>query len=247
MKSPKLASVMLGTTFAVLFTSSCKKNKTIDSPTPAGKACKIASATLTSASSSVTYTLKYDDSDRILSVAYNGSDAYTKHFSYSGKLIFVYTDAAVNSSTDTITLNSEGSISNIKETVPNAVYNYVYTYDANGVLIKSSTQQDNYPPVTLNYMFNNGDLLYTSGSDGSKDTLSYYNDKPAVVGDPDQFQQLSYFGAYYYKNKHLKKSEDSDPYHFTYSYSFDSDGKITSVISNYGTTTDTLSFNYTCP
>lgn len=246
MKTQKLTCEIISVMF-ILFASGCKKDNTTNSPTPPVKACKITSATRKSGSSSVTYTLSYDDSGRVSTVAYNGSDAYTKHFSYDGKKIYVYTEAGVNSSTDTIMLNSAGSITNIKETVPNAVYNSVYTYDANGVLIHSSTQQDSYPPVTLDYTFNNGDLLYLAGSDGSKDTLSFYSDKPVVIGEPEQFHQLSYFGACYYKNKHLQKTLDSDPYHFTFSYNFDSDGKITSVISNYGATADTLSYTYTCP
>ncbi len=245
MKTSKLASIILASAFAAILTPGCKKNKT-DLQKTVGNACKIVSAIRTSASSSVTYTLTYDDSGRISRLNYNGTDAYTKHFSYAGKLIYVNTDAGVNSSTDTIALNNAGFISNIKETVPNAVYNSGYTYDANGILTKSTSQQDSYPAVTLNYTFSNGDLLYTSASDGSKDTSSYYSDKPATIGDPEQFYQFSSFGAYYSKNKHLKKGLDSDPYHFTYSYTFDSDGKITSVISNYGQTSDTLVYKYSC-
>lgn len=247
MRNPKLTYAIMVAIAAAMIASSCKKNKLADSSTSAKKTCKIASATRTSGSSSATYLLSYDDSDRISTVNYNGPDAYTKHFTYNKKMIYVYTDAGVNSSTDTITLNTEGFIASIKESVPNAVYNSVYTFDANGVLVNSSTQQDSYPSTTLNYSFSNGDLLYTSGSDGSKDTLTYYNDRLATIGDPDQFYQFSYFGAYYYKNKHLKKTLDAYPYHFTYAYSFDSDDKIVSVFSNYGATADTLNFTYTCP
>ncbi|MDQ6902230.1 MAG: hypothetical protein M3139_04345, partial [Bacteroidota bacterium] len=65
--------------------------------------------------------------------------------------------------------------------------------------------------------------------------------------DPEQFYKFSSFGAYYSKNTHLKKGLGSDPYHFTYSYTFDSDGKITSVISKYGQASDTMVYKYSCP
>src|SRR5690348_3740978 len=185
MNTTKFASVLAISAFSTFW--SCSKDRISNSSTTPINNCRIATAIRTSGSSSVTYTFGYDDSGRVSRVAYNGSDAYTKHFTYNNKMIYVYTDAGVNSSTDTITLNSRGFIGTIKETVPNSVYNSVYTYDANGVLVSSSTQQNSYPPISVNYTFSNGDLIYSSGSDGSKDTVSYYSDKPAVIGDLNQF------------------------------------------------------------
>ena len=107
-----------------------------------------------------------------------------------------------------------------KETTDTAVYNTTFTYDANGQVVSSTTQQNNLPAVTTNYTFTNGDLTNTSVG-GMKDTTVYSLDKPAVIGNLDDFDQLIYYGATYYTNKHLKQSFFSWPYHYTFTYAYD--------------------------
>ena len=229
----------------IIFFSACKKDKGSSTPTPPVHSCKIATATRLSNSTKVTYTLSYDDSGRISQLVYDGQDAYTKKYSYKGNMIYIDVAAGANSSTDTITLNSFKLISTHKETVPQAVYNISYNYDRSGILISSTSQQDNYPPSTITYNFINGDLTNTT-SEGITDTTTYFSDKTSVIGNLDDFNQLISGGAFYYKNKNLKKSYHYGNMIFNYSYSFDSDGKIISVLSNYGATSDTTNFTYTC-
>jgi hypothetical protein len=176
-------------------------------------------------------------------------DPYTKHLSYKGDSIISYIDAGVNSSTDTIVLNSFGLIGTDRQVISynGAVYNTFYTYDAYGELISSSNGPNT---NTVDYTFTNGDNIYQKyNSQGSIsiDTLSYYNDKPLVPVDFPQYDQYLFYGAYFYRNKHLAKSYQSAPYHGEYTYNFDANGNITNLYSDFGIGKDTLHFTYLCP
>jgi YD repeat-containing protein len=206
--------------------------------------CRIASANYSGGALNFTYTLFYTDDGKISKLVYDGVSAYVKTFTYSGNMIYINLNG-IHSATDTISLNSAGLMVTHKETTDTSVYNTSFAYDANGQVVSSTTLQDNLPPVTTNYVFMNGDL--TNASVGRmKDTTVYSSDKPAVIGNLDDFDQLIYYGASYYTNKHLKQSFSSWPYHYTFTYTYDEDGKITSVVSNDGTAIETFNFNYTC-
>jgi YD repeat-containing protein len=231
--------------FLIPFFFSCsKKESNMPLVTPQKTNCSIASANYTGGALNFTYTITYNDDGKISKLVYDGVSAYVKTFTYSGNMIYINLNG-INSATDTISLNSAGLMVTHKETTDSSVYNTTFTYDANGQVVSSTTQQDNLPPVTTNYTFTNGDLTNTSVG-GMKDTTVYSLDKPAVIGNLDDFDQLIYYGASYYTNKHLKQSFSSWPYHYTFSYSYDQDGKITSVVSNDGTAIEAFTFNYEC-
>jgi YD repeat-containing protein len=211
---------------------------------PVNTDCSISSADYTGGALNFTYTLTYNADGKISKLVYDGLNAYIKTFTYSGNMIYI-SQNGLHNATDTITLNSAGLIDTHKETTDTADYNTTFTYDANGQVVSSTTQQDNLPPVTTNYTFTNGDLTNTSVN-GMRDTTVYSLDKPAVIGNLDDFDQLIYYGASYYTNRHLKQSFSSWPYRFTYAYTFDMNGKITSVIANDGTALESFSFNYEC-
>lgn len=227
-----------------LFLSCSKKESDMPVVVPPKTDCHIASANYSGGALNFTYTLTFNDDGKISKLVYDGLSAYVKTFTYSGNMIYINLNG-VHSATDTISLNSAGLMVTHKETTDTSVYNTTFTYDANGQVVSSTTQQDNLPPVTTSYTFTNGDLTNTSVGD-MKDTTVYSLDKPAVIGNLDDFDQLIYYGTAYYTNKHLKQSFSSWPYYYTFTYTYDGDGKITSVVSNDGTAIETFNFNYEC-
>lgn len=222
----------------IILFSACKKDNTPASPVPS---CKIATVTRLWKSTKMIYTLSYDDSGRISQVVCEGSDAFIKTFTYSGDTIFVNVPEGVHASSAVITLNSFKFISTRKVTFNQSVSDAAYNYDANRQIISITAKQ----AATLTYTITNGDIINTTVK-GISDTSTYFTDKASVPGNLDDFSQLINYGAFYHINKHLKKTYQSGSDKVDYSYSFDSDGKITSVIANYGTDTDTFSFTYTC-
>jgi YD repeat-containing protein len=228
--------------FLILIFFSCsKKESNAPLVIPSKTNCRIASANYSGGALNFTYTLTYNDDGKLSKLVYDGVSAYVKSFTYSGNMIYINLKG-IHSSTDTITLNSAGLMIAHKETTDTSVYNTGFAYDANGQVVSSTTQQDNFSPVTTHYTFTNGDLTNTSVS-GMKDTTVYSLDEPAVIGNLDDFDQLIYYGAAYYTNKHLKQSFSSWPYHYTFTYSYDEDGKITSVVSNDGTAIESCKFS----
>jgi YD repeat-containing protein len=231
--------------FLILLFFSCSKMESNMPPlVPPKTDCRITTASYSGGAFNFTYTLTYNDDGKLSKLVYDGVSAYVKTFTYSGNMIYINING-INSATDTITLNSAGLMVAHKETTDTAVYNTSFTYDANGQLISSTTQQDNLPSATTNYTFTNGDLTNTSVN-GMKDTTVYDLNKTAVIGNLDDFDQLIYYGSSYYTNRHLKQSFSSWPYHYTFAYTYDDEGKILSVVANDGTANESFMFTYDC-
>jgi len=228
------------TCFALLVVS-CSKKET--APVNPKVTCRIATATFTGSSYTFTYTLNYDDSGRLIKLVYDGPSAYTKTFVYSDKMIYTNL-AGINSAKDTIILNDAGRIASITESTTGSVNKTSFAYDANGQVYSSTTQKDNNLPVTISYLFTNSDLTNTI-TGGVKDTTTYSPDS-AVIGNLDDFNQLIYFGSHYFTNKHLKTGYSGTPFYYTYSYTFDAEGKITNINSSDGHSTETYAFTYLC-
>lgn len=226
----------------VIFLSACKKDK---EATPNIPSCKIATATQTDNSTTTTYNLTYDVLGRLAKVDCTGSDPFTKTFTYNGDSIFVNVPEGPHASSAVITLNSFKLISTRKLSFQNSLYDASYNYDSNGQLISLAAIQGTYIFPIINYTNTNGDITNTT-SQGITDTTSFYNDKTSVLGSLDDFGQLINYGAFYNRNKHLMKSYQNGTNRIDYSYTFDSKGNISSVISNYNGTNYTTMFTYTC-
>lgn len=230
--------------FIILLFSCSKKDNNMPPVVQPKTDCRIATAAYSGGVLNFTYTLTYNEDGKLAKLVYDGVSAYVKTFTYSGNMIYINLNG-IDSATDTITLNSAGLIAAHKETTDTAVYNTTFAYDANGQVITSTTQKDNNPPVTTNYTFTNGDLTNT-GVGALKDTTVYSLDKQSVIGNLDDFDQLIYYGSSYYTNKHLKQSFFSWPYHYTFNYTYDVEGKIISIVANDGTANESFSFTYEC-
>jgi hypothetical protein len=229
--------------FLVCFLSCSKKDSQV--PAPPKSNCRISSAYYSGGQLSFTYTLSYNADGKISKLTYDGPSAYTKTFAYSGNSIYINFAGVSISATDTITLNSMGRITTHKETVNDTVYNTSFAYGASGQVTSSTSQFAGQAPITTNYVFTNGDLT-NAGPGNIRDTTTYLLDRPAVIGNLDDFNQLIYYGSSYYTNAHLKKSYSSWPFHYDYTYTYDDEGKITSVVSNDGTVSESFTFTYEC-
>jgi len=221
--------------------SSCKKNNIANTPQVK---CKLVTAT--DNAGHITNTFLYDSSNRLITINHvSDYDPYTKHLYYKGDSIISYIDAGVNSSTDTIVLNSFGLIASNRQVTSGGVQASIYNYDANGILMSSSNGA-----TTVDYTFINGDNVYqryNSSGNLAIDTLSYYTDKPSVPVDYFSYTQFLYNGAYCYVNKHLLKSYQAGPNQGQYTYDFDTNGNVITLYSNFGMGKDTLHFTYACP
>lgn len=226
--------------------AACKKEKTSSVSAPSYNITKV---TRVGKSINLSYTLSYDSSGRIAKIICDGQDAFVKTFSYNGDTIFIKSDLpkVENSYMVTITLNSFNLMStNRKVTNQQSVYNASYNYDGSGHLLSLNAQQNTYTYPVITYTTTNGDVTNTT-SQGVTDTTTYFSDKASIIGNLDDLFQVIDYGAPYYRNKHLKKSYQSGKNRIDYSYSFDSEGKIISVVSNYnfGDNTDTTNITYT--
>ena len=229
----------------LLLLFSCSKKESTAPPIMPKTDCRISSAHYFNGTLDFRYTLSYNDEGKISKLVYDGPSAYVKTFTYTGNMIYINISAQGSGATDTISLNGSGLIATHKERTAQSVYNTSFSYDAGGQIISSTTQQDDSLPVTTYYTFTNGDLTNTSSS-LIKDTTVYDLSKPAVIGNLDDFNQLIYYGSSYYSNKHLKQSFFSWPYHYQFTYTYDDDGKITSVVAVNGTVPETFEFTYDC-
>ncbi len=195
-------------------------------------------------------TITYNASGKLSKVAVSSlAVSFARYYTYNESFIYIYTDMGMNSYTDTVTLNSMGLVSNVKQQQSGyGVIRVSYTYDADSLLTSSVIQQEGISPTTTTYTYINGDLTYRQDSGVRPDTLSYYTDKLTSIGDLNNFNQLYSWGAYYDKSKHLLKSEKSGNYiNNNYSYTFDTDGKITSNIIDNGSHIVTTNIKYHCP
>ena len=229
----------------ILTLISCSKSD----KTPGGTAvknCKIIAASIVSGTGANlgTYTFQYNSDGKLTGSLSKGAYTDTVSYSYSGNMIFRSVAAGPNSSVDTIALNNTGFILHDKEVVGSSVYKSDYVYDGSGQLSSFTQQQNSYPPISVSYVFTNGDnTLISSGS--AMDTLVYDISKMAVNGNLDQFNQLLYLGAYYVRNKHLLIAEKHGT-SVAYSYQFDSNGNISSIKMTVGNNSATINYTYSC-
>jgi hypothetical protein len=225
---------------AVLITAvlaSCKKDST---PQPI---CRIITIT-PSGGGTLLYNLSYN-SDGKLSTSSYGSNTTT--FSYVGNTIIeTTTNGGAFGSKKTVTLNANGLASNVKteNNVAGTVWdNTVYEYSGTELIKSTNTNSAGDPAGISTFTWSGGNMVsITSGS--STSAISYYTDKPSQTGDYLSVLQLL-FGFDLYRVKNAIKSSVSGSSTTSYSYTFDTDGKITSV-SVTGNSTTTLTYQYQC-
>lgn len=227
----------------IILFAACKKDNTT---APMAPSYKIATVTRTGKSISINYTLTYDGNGRIYQIVSDEPGGFKRTFSYKEDTIYMNVPNGPHASSATITLNSFKLMSTRKLIFQQSEYNATYNYDGSGQILSLNAREGSYTYPAITYTITNGDITNIT-SQGVTDTTTYFSDKASVIGNLDDIYQLLDFGAFYYRNKHLKKSNQSGNNKTDYSYSFDSEGKIISVITsyNFGAAPETTNFTYT--
>jgi hypothetical protein len=229
---------------AVLITAvlaSCKKDST---PAPI---CRI--ITVSPVSSDVgapTYNFSYNSEGKLSSRSNSSSGSVTT-YSYSGNtVIATSTNGGVFQSKKIITLNANGLASNVKaeyNETGTSWDNTLYEYSGTELIKSTQTSSAGDPADVTTYVWSGGNLTDKIGS--YTVTFSYYTDKPAQTGDDFSLVQLEN-GYEVYRLKNAVKSYLVGSTIVSYSYSFDTDGKIASIAITTGTTTSTDDYQYQC-
>lgn len=219
------------------FFISCKKHP--GSPTQ----CRLTAVRQNNTSTTELH-LTYNTDNNLSVITYSPGNA-RRTFTYSGNFIFINQtgDNGMITELDTIALNSNGRIAAILRHTVNSGLVLIDTmiYDNNNQLI-NLVQTEAGQKINCLYTWQNGDIASVTTSSGTNTTTqmyNYYTDKQAIDGDYFKIDQFLGFGAYYLVCQHLYKGSGSD----TLSYTFDSGGKITSMLHN-GTVM--YSYTYTC-
>jgi hypothetical protein len=232
MKKLFLIAVIITSAFA-----SCKKDN------PPKPICRIITVTPSGGGTSL-YNLSYNSDGKLSTSSYSSN---TTTFSYIGNTIIqTTTNGGTFGSKKTITLNANGLASNVKteNNVAGTVWdNTLYEYSGTELIKSTGTNSAGDPASISTFAWSGGNLVgITSGS--STSTITYYTDKPAQTGDYLSLLQLL-FGFDIYRVKNAIKTSVSGSSTTSYSYVFDTDGKITSV-SVTGNSTTTLTYQYQC-
>lgn len=224
--------------FIVLAGTACKKDKTTDEPTPAEKICLVSNS-LDSDSNSFVYT--FDNQNRIIkNGAYNGTDSTITIYTYTGNKVVMASGVVEQ----TYFLNSFGFADSVYYLIDGYVdLLIVLTHDAQG-LVTSQKVTGTVPQGEVNqigtFEYLNGDVVKQTTNDGtntSVTTLEYYLDKP---NKSKRFEEATQF---YNASTHMLKKVSSDDGSFTsYTYEYDSEGKVTKETSV--DETNTISFQY---
>ena len=241
-----MTSKLIYLSLFLIYLLSCSKNNSSPAPTP-GTNCKITAASIVSGGgvNLGKYSFRYNTDGSLAGSTFTGVYTDTVSYKYSGNLIYRSVAAGANSSVDTVTLNDAGMAVLDKAQIGKSVYTTNYIYDPTGLLQTYTQQQDTFPPVSPTYSFTNGDnTLITNGT--AVDTLIYDLNKPAVMGNMDEFSQFLQFGYMYVKNKHLV-TEEHHGTGFVYTYTYTPEGNISTIKIVIGNTnSETISYTYEC-
>jgi YD repeat-containing protein len=237
--------------FGCLFTSSSCSKK---SSGPAKSSCELVTIkTNITGGGGETATLTYDAQDRVIGIetVIPGSSTINKTFIYSGNTVIVNeTLAGKPYSTDTITLNSSGQIQTDHNTYIAGGTSYLLTYTFSGTQVQKLVQQDPGGNVLAmeTYTWSGGNLISTtSESGGTAFTANYsYNNLPAQTGDYWSEYQLVATPVAYIKTANMVTAITNPNETDTFFYSSDSTGKITGVSAMYGSSAETLSYQWSC-
>ncbi len=218
---------------------SCKKDST---PAPV---CRIITiTTVSSGATTATNNFTYN-SDGKISTSSDGT--YSTTFVYSGNTeISTTTKEGVFHTKNIATINADGLTTNFR-TETNASgtnwYNQAYEYSGTEVIKSTYTTSAGVTPSIITLTWNGGNLV--SVNDGSSTTtVEYYPDIQAQAGDYFDILQME-TGYRIYKTKNAVKSTSSGTTINNFSYSFDAEGKIISMIIT-STSATTYNYQYQC-
>jgi hypothetical protein len=206
--------------------------------------CRIITATPTPTSSGDPFNISYNSEGKISTLS---QDMDVTTFAYSGNTVIATTNTSGTfARKNIITLNADGLATNVRtETNTSGTdwTNQAFEYSGTEIIKATTTSSGGGTPSVSIVTWSNGNLVsITSGS--STTTLDYYTDKPAQTGDYLSLAQLV-AGYQIYRTKNAIKSILSGSSINNFDYSFDGDGKITSLIAT-GASNTTYSYQHQC-
>lgn len=223
--------------FVCLFVSalvSCKKDNDDDNNP---QNCLITKITMPG----VTVKLTYDGQNRVIRAQDDVSGEILANYSYPANKMLI--ESGTPGTTDyykvEYTYNTAGNIVRMVEVYDLDTYQTDYTWNGN-VLVSSI---DDLGTVT-DYTWSNGNLISEMSMYG---TVAYqYNNKPAAQGDINWFYTVSGESLpLRLANSVIRETYTYPPSgaeEYNYSYTYDADGKITSMNADG----DVISYQYTC-
>lgn len=208
--------------------------------------CKLIEIVDAQGPGATTYDIRYNSTGQIATIQASGDSNYSQTFTYSGNLIMINTTSASGAGSDSIILNGNNLIAYSQSKDPGGNITLdTYTYNGSGELLSSTAQVNGGAITTTTYTFSNSDLV--SSFDGTTTTSYSYNTGKAFAdGDPLKESQLLNSGGLYIKNTHLLSGIQIGGTMETFTYTFDSDGKIIGVTKTSGPSIETFSDQYDC-
>lgn len=193
--------------------------------------------------------ISYNSEGRIRQIIDSQLGHYT--YAYSGNTIVIDVEESTGPKKITLTLNDAGLVINRKtELGPGVFSSAVFEYNGSQLISSHNTYSDGFE-VSFTYSWSQGNLqsIFTDGNLVKE--FEYYTDRPVSVGDYSLFEEYFIHAEHpVYRNTNLLKSSIT---HFgqeieisNYEYTFDADGKITSIVQTRGGAIITTQYNYEC-
>jgi hypothetical protein len=229
-KSFSLVLIFLATTATLI---ACKKTSSTK------KNCKIVDASIVGSGD---IHITYNAQGRIAQVSVGVGSMYT--FTYLGDTVLMLnTDSGIFQSRTVYTNNAAGLMTYQRTIYDQAGTNWsIVSYEYNGEELSKSTTttSSGAPPVVNTYgWFNHNMVAQASGT--STTIYDYYTDKPEQSGDYFAFFQILQ-GGLTIRNQNLVKSTTG----IQFNYSFDADGKISSLELEGNASAAILNYSYQC-
>lgn len=218
---------------------SCSKKSSSSTPS-----CQIVTVTDQLGTTTTTYNITYDNSNRISTEQYVSNGVTTNQvFTYIGNTEIMSTSNGTTDTQDSITLNSDGLIvSDYYSSSSGGSSVTTYTYSGTELQKAVLTSGTN-PPQTTTYTWSNGDVVSSTGSPN----ITYsYNTKATEIGDYWQVIQLINYGATFIKTAHQLAGYQYNSTVENINYTYDNTGKITAVTGTSGSDVENITYQYTC-
>lgn len=223
--------------------NACKKGST-NKPD-----CRVLTTTAITDTETFTYNYTYNAEGKLATVTYKDR---VRTFSYSGNTVIVSeTVSGAFSYKRTITLNSQGMVSNAKteKNITGTIWEIqAYEYSGTQLVKITTTKSTGGAPTVEMYEWANGNMVKNIYS-GNTTTYEYHTDKASGNGDFFHHLQYANYGFIFIKTKNLVKSFGNPSFVATIDYSFDNENKISSlkVTYHYSTpVTTTFNHQYQC-
>lgn len=220
---------------------SCHK----DHPAPASGACQLSGAQVVNGSVIENFTFSYNSNNQLSVLKYSDNNSsYTRTFTYGDKLIVVTTTGA-SPGIDSVFLDAAGKVSSIAS---HHSLNTLLTFtrDNSGYVTQSTLSSPNNTPIVTDFHYQNGDLQEMDLGSASF-TYVYFTDKASTIADLQAFSQWIQYGIVYFGNRHVTRSVAvGGVTQETLEYSYDANGKPTSVTVSSGGTSYTTQYTYDC-